>query len=74
MKRDPVQSSNIESIGYDGKALTLEVKFHSGDVYQYANVPESIYKGLHDAESKGKYFHANIKDKYAFNKIEDKQK
>ena len=74
MKRELVQSSNIESIGYDGKTSKLEVKFHSGDVYQYANVPEFIYKGLHDAESKGKYFHANIRDKYAFNKIEDKEK
>lgn len=73
MKRDPVQSSNIESIGYDHNAATLEVKFHSGEVYQYTNVPESVYKGLFDAESKGRYFHTNIRGKYPFNKIEGKE-
>ncbi len=73
MKRDPVQSSNIESIGYDQKAATLEIKFHSGDTYQYANVPESVYTSLFNAESKGKYFQANIRGKYEFSKIEDKK-
>jgi hypothetical protein len=73
MKRDPVESSNIESIGYDQKAAILEVQFHSGEIYQYASVPESVYKGLFNAQSKGKYFQANIRGKYLFNKMEDKE-
>jgi hypothetical protein len=73
MKRDPVQSSNIESVGYDQSAAVLEIKFRSGEVYQYANVPESIYKGLFNAESKGKYFQANIRNKYQFSRMQGKE-
>ena len=73
MKRDSVQSSNIESIGYDQKAAILEVKFHSGEVYQYANVPESVYKGLFNAETEGKYFQANARGEYQFSLMDGKE-
>ena len=42
-------------------AMTLEVEFLSGAVYQYFDVPQSIYDGLMAADSHGKYFAAYIK-------------
>lgn len=69
MDRYPVQSSNIHSVGYDPTTMTLEIEFHSGDIYQYLNVPESIYLGLIHASSKGSYFHDHIKDHYRFKKV-----
>ena len=62
-----VESSNIESIGYDEG--NLYVKFHNGGTYQYSNVPEDIYFQFLNAESKGKFLHANIKGKYSYSKI-----
>ncbi|MBP3469722.1 MAG: KTSC domain-containing protein [Lachnospiraceae bacterium] len=59
MNMVPVSSSDISSIGYDGS--TLHIRFHSGGLYAYYNVPNSVYSGLMNAASHGRYFHANIK-------------
>ncbi len=69
MIRQPVSSSNISSIGYDPESRTLEIEFHSGGVYQYFNVPESIYNALMSASSQGSYFHHYIKGQYRWTKI-----
>lgn len=61
----PVESSNIEAIGYDASSETLRVQFKgSGNAYDYAGVPVELYRGLMQAESHGKYLIANIKGKY----------
>ena len=69
MERISVNSSNISSVGYDVDSQTLEIEFHNGGVYQYAGIPESEYEGLMSSDSKGKYFHANIKSRYPFSKL-----
>jgi hypothetical protein len=51
VKRIPVQSSNVISIGYDPNTQTLEVAFSTG-VYQYAEVPPEVHLGLMGGESK----------------------
>lgn len=70
MQRDNVNSSNLASVGYDADSNTLEVQFKYGGIYQYSNVPESVYTGLMNASSHGQYFDANIKKGgYSFRKI-----
>jgi len=69
MNRDHVESSNIESIGYDSKSQTLEIEFLNGSVYQYFDVPQHIYDGLISADSHGKYLAANIKGYYRYSKV-----
>lgn len=70
MKRAPVQSSNITSVGYDPSAGILEIEFHSGGVYQYLGVPKAVHDGLMKAASKGSYFHHYIKmSGYRFRKV-----
>lgn len=69
MDRQSVSSSNIRSIGYDSKSQTLEIEFHSGGIYQYFNVPESIHNALMSVSSYGSYFHHHIKDQYKWAKI-----
>jgi hypothetical protein len=68
MKRVPVSSSNIASVGYDDKTHTLEVEFHSGHVYQYFDVPRTIFDGLLSAGSVGQYFN-QIKGIYRYARI-----
>lgn len=63
----PVSSSDIASVGYEGN--TLYVRFHSGGTYAYSGVPTSVYQQLMRASSLGRYFHANIKNRYATSKI-----
>lgn len=65
----PVRSSNIRAIGYEPETRTLEVEFHSGGVYRYSGVPESVYQGLMHSASKGSFFHHHIKDRYPFRHV-----
>lgn len=67
MQMISVSSSDISSIGYEGS--TLHIRFNSGGLYAYYNVPASIYNGLMSASSHGKYFHANIKGRYGDTKV-----
>jgi hypothetical protein len=60
MKRIPVTSSMITSIGYENGILEVEF-ITNGSIYQYFGVPESVYNSLMAASSHGQYFDANIK-------------
>ncbi len=70
MKRQPISSSNIRSIGYEPESGTLEIEFHGGGVYQYFDVPQSVYNALMSASSRGSFFHGNVRDKYRYTKIQ----
>ncbi len=70
MVRQNVSSTNIRSIGYDVDSKILEIEFHAGGVYQYFNVPQTIYSSLMGASSHGSYFHKYIKGKYEYRKIQ----
>ena len=61
MERIPVTSTTMSSIGYDLGSRTLEIEFTGGAIYQYFEVPEEIYQGLLNAESKGQYFNLVFK-------------
>jgi hypothetical protein len=65
MQRQNVESSNLLSIGYDPQASILEIEFVSnGEVWQYYDIPSNIFEELITADSKGRYFHRNIRGKY----------
>ena len=70
MKRIPVESSSLSSVGYDSENAILEIEFKSGGIYQYSGVPQDVYDSLMNAESKGKYFHQHIKNSgYPYSKV-----
>ena len=54
-----VKSSNIEALSHSVEKLL--VKFKSGKVYEYANVPVELFQQIRDAESVGKVFNQKIK-------------
>ena len=60
-----VVSSDLQSVGYDGVARRLHIRFHSRlRPYVYLAVPVEVYGALMGAHSKGTYFHANIKPRF----------
>jgi len=71
LNRQPVQSSNLRSVGYDPMTKTLEIEFHSGGIYQHSNVSEPIHSALISTPSKGKYFGGYIKDRFSTRKIRE---
>lgn len=69
MNREPVASSSIVSIGYDGGSETLEIEFENGGVYQYYNVPAAIHQQFMESNSKGQFHHANIRNAYPYARV-----
>lgn len=62
MRREPVSSEALSSVGWDDG--TLEIEFTSGEVYRYRDVPDLVYRQLLRAESKGTFFQERIRDRY----------
>jgi hypothetical protein len=70
MQRQAVESTTMQTVGYNQKSQVLEVEFQSGMIYQYLDVPPAIYKELLEAESKGRYFNGEIRDTYEFIRVD----
>jgi KTSC domain len=56
-------------MGYDRASQTLELEFRDGAIYRYASVPESLFQKFSRADSKGRFFTQNIRDRFAFERI-----
>jgi len=69
MNRIHVESTNVDSVGYDTASQTLEVEFTNSNVYQYFDVPQEIYDELISADSVGKYLSAHIKGNYRYSRL-----
>jgi hypothetical protein len=64
MRRKRLESTAIASAGYDPGTAVLELEFSSGDVYEYFAVPRSVFLGLLEAESAGRFFRERIREVY----------
>jgi len=69
MRMISVNSSNVAAVGYDEASETLQVAFNNGGMYQYFDVPQSVFEGLRDADSVGGYLAAQIKGVYRYSKV-----
>lgn len=69
MEMTRVESSNVETVGYEEESQTLQVEFKNGGMYQYFDVPMHVYEELRDADSVGKYLAYNIKGTYRYSKV-----
>jgi KTSC domain len=62
--RESVASTGIASIGYSKRLHILEIEFVNGAVYRYLQVAPSVHRNLMAADSKARYYDANIKGNY----------
>lgn len=67
--RVPVDSSAVESIGYQEAVQALDVEYEGGKVYRYADVPPRVHRELMAAESKGRFVNTEIKPRYKYKRI-----
>lgn len=58
MERTPVQSSSIQSVGFEHG--TMEVEFAGGRVYSFT-ASQSEYDAFMASESKGRFFNAHFR-------------
>jgi len=70
VRRVPIDSSSIASIGYDAATQTLEVEFRAYGTFRYFDFPEFLYNGLMLAPSKGSFFNQRIANRYRFEEID----
>ncbi|MGH3468522.1 MAG: KTSC domain-containing protein [Thermocrispum sp.] len=70
MKRTPVESTVLRSIGYDADEGILEIEFVSDDVYRYFVVPRSVHTALMESDSPGRYFNQTIRDRYPTRQVD----
>jgi hypothetical protein len=64
-------SSAVTDVTYDAKQRWLFVRFKSGDWYAYFDAPPSLYRAFLAAESKGRFFQEQIRDRYRYELVED---
>lgn len=65
-------SSVIKRSEYDPERRVLTLWFvPSGRAYDYRDVPQRVYDRLRHATSKGRFFNAHIRDRYAFTQREN---
>ena len=74
MKRIPVESSNIQAIGYDPVTGVMEVEFGRdvypgytfNRVYHYFGVTSEVHQALMDAPSHGEYLYKNVAREFTY--------
>ena len=74
MERKEIDSSVIASAAYDDDRMVLEIKFRTGRVYHYRDVPRTVYDELLSSESAGKYFNNVIRPRYDSELVYDPQR
>ncbi|KVU22289.1 hypothetical protein WK65_18290 [Burkholderia ubonensis] len=78
IEMQPVESSQIHSIGYDAESETLAVRFkgRAGDptsLYHYSKFTQANFDAIRTADSIGSHFYRNIKpfsDRFPYECIE----
>jgi lysyl-tRNA synthetase class 2 len=65
-----VESAAIREIDYDAKRAKLLVRFESGERYVYVGVPGEVHRSFVEADSKGRFFQTQIRDRYPFNRLD----
>lgn len=61
-------SSVVSKMTYIPESETLRIKFVSGTIYDYKQVPVAVYKAMKAAFSKGTFLNEAIKGNFDFEK------
>lgn len=63
-----LKSTLIRAVGYDAESRELRVRFTTGGVYRYHDVPADVAAAIIDPPdgSHGRYFNENVRDGYDY--------
>lgn len=64
-----IKSSNLKFASYNTSSKTLIVTFNNESIYEYYEVPWTLFTKLRMAESQGKFFSTEISRKYKYKKL-----
>jgi len=66
-----VDSTNIQSIGYDVLRRILYVRFLTGRMYRYFGVGPLTFGRFQRAHSKGRFFYQFVRYRYKYELVEN---
>lgn len=69
MDWQPFESKLLASSAYDAGKHILYLRFRSGEVYRYFEFPAEKYREFLDAESRGRYFLSNIRNRFRYERL-----
>ena len=69
MHRFPIPSTEFKQVGYQADSETLEIQFVKGGVYQFFNVPLTVFDEFMSAPSKEGYYHSKIGERFPCSRI-----
>jgi lysyl-tRNA synthetase class 2 len=69
-----LRSTHLATADYDPDRQTLDVKFRTGKVYRYFDVPAAVFDELLAAPSAGRYFNTKIRERYRAELVYDVRK
>ncbi len=60
----------LASVAYDAEKQILHARFRkTGDVHRYFEFAATDYQAFLDADSKGRFYLAHIRDRFAFERL-----
>lgn len=65
-----VDSTAISDIRYEDERRKLFVRFEGGDEYVYVGVPGEVHRGFVEADSRGRAFADQIRDRFPYNRVD----
>jgi hypothetical protein len=69
MDWQPFESKLLISSAYDDGKHILYLRFRSGEIYRYFEFPDEQYRAFLDAESRGRYFLSNIRNRFRHERL-----
>ena len=63
------ESKSLAASAYDDEKRILYLRFRSGEVYRYFEVPEEQYREFLDAESRGRHFLSHIRNRFRYQRL-----
>jgi lysyl-tRNA synthetase class 2 len=66
----PLESRMLAAVAYDAEKQILYLRFRkTGDVYRYVEFPTAEYQTFLDAESRGRFFLAHIRNCFRYERM-----
>ena len=64
-----IRSTSLTKASYDALKESLRVAFVNGSIYEYQNVPSTIFTKFRLAKSQGKFLNENITKAFKYKKV-----
>ena len=69
MRRHPIASSSLRTVGYDADTEILEIEYVNGGLYRYFAVPLLVHRQLLRSGTPGTFVNQRIKPFYSFKEV-----